>query len=246
MTMHELGSNPHPAAEGSISESYRIVRAQTEALAAALSAEDQCVQSMPDASPVKWHRGHTTWFFEQFVLTPFVPDYRPFDPAFSVLFNSYYEAVGARHPRPARGMLTRPEAREVTAYRRHVDAAMHGAVLPKEARLIVELGVHHEQQHQELLMTDILHLFSLSPLYPAAIPDWREPAGAGGPTAFVEMGGGLMPVGYGGDGFCFDNETPRHRIHLEPFAVASRLVRNREWLAFIQDGGYDTVSLWMS
>ncbi|MFO1025400.1 MAG: ergothioneine biosynthesis protein EgtB [Acetobacteraceae bacterium] len=225
---------------------FRTVRAYTELLASALTDEDQCVQSMPDASPAKWHRAHTTWFFEQFVLVPFLPDYRPFDQSFSFLFNSYYEAVGARHPRPARGMLTRPSAQQVTAYRWHVDAALLEAELPGEAAPVLELGLQHEQQHQELLMTDILHLFSLSPLYPAALPDWQEPQGTDAPTTYVEIGGGLAPVGYAGGDFCFDNETPRHRVYLEPFAIGSRLVRNRDWLAFIRDGGYRTVSLWMS
>ncbi len=161
----------------SVLERFRVVRDYTETLASALTDEDQCVQSMPDASPAKWHRAHTSWFFEQFVLTPFVPGYQVFDPNFGFLFNSYYEAVGARHPRPSRGMLTRPSTAQVAAYRRHVDAAVQSARLPDQALSIVELGLHHEQQHQELLLTDILHLFSLNPLHPAALPRWREPSG---------------------------------------------------------------------
>ncbi|HVZ07843.1 ergothioneine biosynthesis protein EgtB [Rhodopila sp.] len=225
---------------------YRGVRDHTDMLARGLSAEDQCVQSMPDASPVKWHRAHTTWFFEQFVLVPFQPGYRVFDPGFGYLFNSYYEAVGARHPRPARGLLTRPPAEQISAYRRHVDAAMQRAALPDAALPIVELGLQHEQQHQELLVTDILHLFSMNPLTPAAMPWWPEPEGDAEPTTFLTAGEGHYEIGFSGDGFCFDNETPLHRVWLPGFAIASRLVRNSDWADFIADGGYRTVSLWMS
>jgi ergothioneine biosynthesis protein EgtB len=227
-------------------EQFSTVRGHTESLAEALSDEDQCVQSMPDASPAKWHRAHTTWFFEQFVLTPFLPDYRVFDRDFGFLFNSYYEAVGARHPRPSRGMLTRPSAQHVTAYRRHVDAAMRTADLPAEALPILQLGLQHEQQHQELLATDILHLFSLNSLHPAALPDWEEPSPSDQPRRFISFAGGVQSVGFFGPGFCFDNETPRHDVYLAPYALASTLVRNSEWAAFIRDGGYQTVSLWMS
>src|SRR5271166_2423815 len=161
-------------------DAYRSVRARTEALCASLSAEDQCVQSMPDASPAKWHRAHTTWFFEQFVLGAFTPGYRVFDSDFGYLFNSYYDAVGPRHPRPNRGLLTRPSAEQVGACRRHVDVAMLQllARLPNQAVELVELGLQHEQQHQELLLTDMLHAFAQNPLAPAVLPDWREPAGA--------------------------------------------------------------------
>ena len=227
---------------------YAGIRGHTEQLAAALTAEDQCVQSMPDASPAKWHRAHTTWFFEQFVLRTFAPQYRVFDPAFGFLFNSYYEAVGARHPRPMRGLLTRPPAEHVAAYRAHVDAAM-ARLMPdmgNDAAQLVELGLHHEQQHQELLLTDMLHAFAQNPLAPAVVPDWREPAGAEPPTGFVNFDGGVMRIGYHGDGFCFDNETPAHDVLLQDYALASRLVRNGEWLDFIRDGGYRTPALWMS
>jgi ergothioneine biosynthesis protein EgtB len=203
---------------------------------------------MPDASPTKWHRAHTTWFFEQFVLTAFAPNHRVFDEQFAYLFNSYYEAVGARHPRPSRGLLTRPSVERVGAFRHHVDAAMLRmlARLPDEAAALVELGLHHEQQHQELLLTDILHAFAQNPLAPAALPDWREPSGADGPTRFVDFAGGLVCIGHSGDGFCFDNETPAHQVYLRPYRLASRLVRNSDWLAFIQDGGYRVPTLWMS
>ena len=231
-----------------VAQRYAAIRSHTEQLAAALSAEDQCVQSMPDASPAKWHRAHTTWFFEQFVLRTFVPDYQVFDPAFSFLFNSYYEAVGARHPRPMRGLLTRPPAERVAAYRAHVDAAMAAlmADMGDDAARLVELGLHHEQQHQELLLTDMLHAFAQNPLAPAVLPDWQEPAGAAGPTCFVTFAGGIRRIGWQGEGFCFDNETPAHDALLPDYALASRLVRNAAWLDFMRDGGYRTPTLWMS
>ena len=227
---------------------YTSIRAFTEQLAEALSSEDQCVQSMPDASPTKWHRAHTTWFFEQFILSAFLPDYQVFDPDFCYLFNSYYEAVGPRHPRPSRGLLTRPATERITAYRAHVDAAMQRLLedLPPEAAGLVELGLQHEQQHQELLLTDILHAFAQNPLMPATIPDWREPSGAPKSTGFVDCEGGLVRIGHDGNGFCFDNETPVHSTYLQPYRIASRLVRNGEWLAFMEDGGYRTPTLWMS
>jgi ergothioneine biosynthesis protein EgtB len=230
------------------------VRAHTETLAAALSPEDQCVQSMADASPAKWHRAHTTWFFEQFCLVPHAAGYRPFDADFSYLFNSYYDAVGARHPRPQRGLLTRPSAGAVGEYRAHVDAAM-ADFLPHAsaaARALVTLGLQHEQQHQELLATDIVHAFWQSPLLPAAIPGWTEPAGAAGPTRWKDFQGGVAAIGAasmaGKDGhdFAFDNERPRHRLLLAPYRLASRLVRNGDYLDFIEAGGYRTPSLWMS
>ncbi|MBV9116252.1 MAG: ergothioneine biosynthesis protein EgtB [Acetobacteraceae bacterium] len=227
---------------------FQAVRAHTERLVAALTPEDQCVQSMPDASPAKWHRAHTTWFFEEFLLRPHLPGYRPFDSDFRYLFNSYYEAVGARHPRPFRGLLTRPSADRIGSYRAHVDDAMTQLLRDPTgaAAALVELGLHHEQQHQELLLTDMLHAFAQNPFSPAVLPDWREPEGAEGPTRFVTVAGGLERVGHDGRGFCFDNETPRHGAFLEPFQIADRLVRNGEWLAFLQDGGYRTPTLWMS
>jgi ergothioneine biosynthesis protein EgtB len=246
--MDDVGQYHDSSRGDDLSVRFREVRAATEALAADLTEEDQCVQSMPDASPVKWHRAHVTWFFEQFVLVPHVPDYLPFDPAFSFLFDSYYEAVGPRHPRPSRGLLTRPPAHEVTLYRRHVDASLAAAIprLPPEIGAIIELGLHHEQQHQELLVTDILHAFAGHPLCPPMTMDWRESSGHPGETTFIECSAGLRSVGFEAIGFCFDNETPRHQVYLEPYAIASRLVRNSEWLEFIEDAGYQTPSLWMS
>lgn len=227
---------------------YEAVRQRTEHLAAHLSAEDQCVQSMPDASPAKWHRAHTTWFFEQFVLGEYLPGYTPFDPRFCYLFNSYYEAAGARHPRPMRGLLTRPSATDVAAYRAHVDAAMVGfiPIMPENPTALVELGLQHEQQHQELLLTDILHAFAQNPLAPAVLPGWLEPPGAASPSQFVHCPGGIVQIGHQGAAFCFDNEAPRHDVLLRPYALASRLVRNGEWLEFMADGGYRTPTLWMS
>jgi ergothioneine biosynthesis protein EgtB len=245
--MDDIGFRRDFSRVGDLSDRFGTVRGATEALVASLSDEDQCVQSMPDASPAKWHRAHTTWFFEQFVLVPHVPGYRVFDPAFGFLFNSYYEAMGPRHPRPSRGLLTRPPASQVTQYRRHVDAAMADAIpgLAPDIAAIVELGLHHEQQHQELLVTDTLHAFAAHPLCPAMMPDWQEPAGSGEESRFVAGPAGLHPIGRE-DGFCFDNETPCHTVYLAPYAVASRLVRNRDWLEFIADNGYATSALWMS
>jgi ergothioneine biosynthesis protein EgtB len=226
---------------------FWAVRAHTERLCEQLSAEDQCIQSMPDASPAKWHRAHTTWFFEQFLLLPNLPDYEPFSSDFSYLFNSYYETVGARHPRFARGMITRPGTDEVTAYRAYVDAAM--AQLIEQAphlQPLVVLGLQHEQQHQELLMTDMLHGLSQNPLNPVMIPDWQAPAPAGALDGFLTFDGGLHRIGHEVAGFAFDNEGPAHQALLQPYQLAQRLVRNAAWLDFIADGGYRIPTLWMS
>ncbi len=246
--MDDIGFCRDDSRAGELADRFMAVRTATEALAAGLTDEDQCVQSMPDASPAKWHRAHTTWFFEQFVLVPHVPGYKVFDPTFGFLFNSYYEAVGPRHPRPFRGLLTRPAASQVTQYRQHVDAALAAALpgLAPEVAAVVELGLHHEQQHQELLVTDMLHAFAAHPLCPAMAPDWQEPAGAPGDTRFIGFAEGLHSVGFRGEQFRFDNEEPRHRVQLAPYSIASRLVRNRDWLEFIADDGYETASLWMS
>ena len=227
--------------------SYEQVRAHTDYLARALTAEDQCIQSMADASPTKWHRAHTTWFFEQFVLVPHAPRYRVFDPGFRFLFNSYYDTVGERQPRPERGLITRPTCAQVTEYRDHVDAAMLYLIEAGAApRDLVELGLNHEQQHQELLVTDITHAFAQDRLVPAPIPHFIRPQTTPGGGAFVEFPGGLVEIGHGGTDFHFDNETPRHRVWLEAYRIADRLVRNRDWLNFIADGAYETSTLWMS
>ncbi len=227
---------------------YETIRAHTEALAAPLTPEDQCVQSMPDASPVKWHRAHITWFFEEFILRPSRENYRVFDEDFRFLFNSYYEAVGARHPRPMRGLLTRPETARIAAYRAHVDEAMLRFLprVPESIVPLVELGLHHEQQHQELLITDMLDVFARTPLAPALMPDWREPLYDPEPARFLSLPGGVIRIGHAGDGFCFDNETPAHEALLPPFRIASHLVRNGEFLAFMREGGYQKPLHWMS
>jgi ergothioneine biosynthesis protein EgtB len=202
---------------------------------------------MPDASPAKWHRAHTTWFFETFLLKPFLPGYRAQREEYAFLFNSYYEAAGPRHARPRRGMLSRPSCAEVAEYRSAVDEAMVPLLRnpPDRAAALVELGLQHEEQHQELLLTDILHALSLNPLRPAYVPDWREDA-AHDPALMLDGPEGVVEIGHGGPGFAFDNETPRHRAYLSPYRIASRLVTNGDWLAFIEDGGYGDPLLWMS
>ena len=246
ISLNDSGGDPGPTA--SWAERYRAVRAQTELLAAPLSAEDQTVQSMPDTSPTKWHRGHTSWFFETFLLEP-REGYRPFDPAFGYLFNSYYEAVGPRQPRPQRGVISRPGIAEVAAYREHVDRAMRdllAAPLAGGLAELTELGLNHEQQHQELLLMDIKHALSLNVMRPA-YRDVPHRAGTLDRAArWVEHPGGVAAIGHAGDGFCFDNETPRHRVLLEPFALADRPVSCGDWLAFVADGGYRRPELWLS
>jgi len=227
---------------------YLEVRRQTLALTESLEPEDMLVQSMPDASPTKWHLAHTTWFFERMVLQEHVTSYPELDPAYDFLFNSYYQSVGPMHARPQRGLLSRPALKEVLAYRRHVDEHMQALLegeLPEELASVVELGTHHEQQHQELLLTDIKHAFGASPLLPAfrALPAQRA---AATPLAWVASAGGLVEVGHEGPAFAFDNEGPRHKVWLEPFLVASRLVSTREYQAFIDDGGYARPELWLS
>jgi dimethylhistidine N-methyltransferase len=230
-------------------ERYRRVRRRTEVLAAPLSPEDQSAQSMPDASPTKWHRAHTTWFFETFLLTPFLPGYAVHDPDYNYLFNSYYEAVGPRQPRPQRGLLTRPSAQAIGLYRAHVDAAMErllaGPLTPEISERL-ELGLAHEEQHQELILMDILHLFAQSPLSPAYQAGAPAHRGDHGPQRFHRFAGGLVEIGAEETGFAFDNERPRHRVYVAPFRLADRLVTNGEWIAFIEAGGYQRVDLWLS
>ncbi|MGE5539806.1 MAG: ergothioneine biosynthesis protein EgtB [Gemmatimonas sp.] len=238
-------------ARGALAVRVAAVRARTLALAAPLSAEDQQVQSMADASPTKWHLAHTTWFFETFVLAPHAADFAPFDPAFGYLFNSYYEAVGPRHPRPARGLLTRPSLERVVAWRQRTDeelarliAGVSANALP-ELQRIVELGLHHEEQHQELILMDVLHLLSLNPLAPAyqtgeVAP---EPASAHGWRGFP---GGLIEIGHTGGGFAFDNEGPRHKVWIEDYEIGDRLVTNGEYRDFVDAGGYRDAKFWLS
>jgi ergothioneine biosynthesis protein EgtB len=231
---------------------FQEVRGETERRAAPLSDEDQVIQSMPDASPTKWHRAHTTWFFEQFLLLPHLPGYQVFDRQFAYLFNSYYVAAGPRHARPQRGLLTRPTNSEVAAYRAHVDDAvlrlLNAVEGPQlgEALRILEIGLNHEQQHQELLLTDILHAFSLNPLAPAYDAGQAPPPSRKSAAGFVAIPEGLHTVGFVGDGFCFDNEGPAHQVYLRPVRIARSLVTNAQWLDFIADGGYATPSLWLS
>ncbi|MBT2242589.1 ergothioneine biosynthesis protein EgtB [Sphingobium sp. BHU LFT2] len=236
--------------QDALAERYRAVRALTQALAAPLSDADATVQSMPDASPAKWHLAHVSWFFETFVLRDHVEGYRPFDDRFAYLFNSYYEAEGPRHARPMRGMLTRPSLNEVRAYRAHVDAALLAAMphLPEAACTLVTLGLHHEQQHQELLLTDLQHLFSLNPIAPALFDAPRAmPAPVPGPLHWIEGREGLVEIGDDGKtGFAFDCEGPRHKVFLRPHALAHRPITNGEWISFIEDGGYRDPALWLS
>ena len=232
---------------------FAEVRSRTEALAAPLSAEDQTVQSMPDVSPTKWHRAHTSWFFETFLLAPHLSGYAVFDAVYHYLFNSYYEAKGPRHPRPERGLLSRPGIAEVARYRGYVDAAMERLIAGSGADVwaavapILELGLNHEEQHQELLLMDIKHVLAQNPLDPAyAAPPRAHSAIAAPPLGWMEFAGGLRQVGHAGGGFAFDNETPRHKVWIEPFRLADRLVTCGEYLAFIAADGYRRAEFWLS
>ncbi len=225
---------------------YRTVRQRTEALAQPLGPEDQVVQSMPDASPTKWHRAHTTWFFEEFLLRP-AGGHTPVDPAYRYLFNSYYEAVGPRQARPERGLLTRPTVEEVAAYRERVDTVVV-ELLERGPQPLLELGLHHEEQHQELLLMDVAHLFSLNPLRPTYAAAGPHPAATTPSTdgGWIDVDGGASEVGHDGDGFAFDNEGPRHAVLLGPFRIADRPVTCGDWRAFVEDGGYARPELWLS
>ena len=235
-----------------LAQRYADVRAHTLALAAPLSEADCQVQSMPDASPTKWHLAHVTWFFETFVLERFEPGFQPFHPAFRVLFNSYYQAVGDQHPRLQRGLITRPDLATVRAYRAQVDERMAGLLqqptthLSHELAELVELGLQHEQQHQELLLTDIKHLLSCNPLAPVYSPDAEPPPGPAAPLEWTGFAEGLAHMGHSGSGFGFDNESPRHPVWLQAYALANRPVTQGEWLAFVADGGYTDPRWWMS
>ncbi len=235
-----------PSDHRAILAALQHTRALTAALAGPLSDADASAQSMPDASPAKWHLAHTSWFFESFVLAD-VPGYRVFDARYAYLFNSYYEAAGPRHARDQRGLLTRPSLADVLAWRGHVDAALAAALpaLDAKALALIELGINHEQQHQELLLTDLLDLFAANPLEPAYLP-----AAPINPAAQVRRWfshqGGIQRIGHDGQGFAFDCEGPAHEVLLRPFQLASTLVTNAEWQAFIADGGYDEPRLWLS
>jgi len=232
---------------------HAAVRACTVQLASPLSAEDCCVQSMPDASPVKWHLAHTTWFFETFLLEQHEPNFRPFRPEFRVLFNSYYNGVGDKHPRAQRGLVTRPALEEVLAYRRNVDERMQILITHlagnEAARNLVTLGLNHEQQHQELILTDVKHLLSMNPLKPRYRDPVATPVVAASVPQWIAHDGGIVAMGFeprANDGFCFDNELPRHDTLLRPYLLAARPVTNREYMAFVVSGGYADPALWLS
>jgi ergothioneine biosynthesis protein EgtB len=260
--MHSMNSSPNQPpqlSQHSVQrQRYDNVRKATLALTKPLSEADCTAQSMPDASPVKWHLAHTTWFFETFVLTPHFSAYQAFNPAFKVLFNSYYHAVGERHPRAQRGLITRPDLQEVLAYREHVDAAMallfssNGfsqstkASVRAEINALIELGCNHEQQHQELILTDVKHMLSLNPLKPAYQKQWPLTTIQPCKLAWVDIAEGLYEIGHTGSTFAFDNESPRHRIWLDAFQIASQPVTHGDFMAFMDDGGYQRSDLWLS
>ena len=251
--MNTARPSSRPTETTALTRRFEDVRAQTLQLVAPLSEADCQVQSMPDASPAKWHLAHTTWFFETFLLERFEPGFEPFDPAFRVLFNSYYQGVGDQHPRPQRGLITRPGLAEVKAYRARVDqqiaallARHHDEATRTELGTLLDLGLQHEQQHQELLLTDIKHLLSCNPTHPVYHPQWPLAAVAPQPLRWCAFDGGVTEIGHDGRGFAFDNETPRHRTLLQPYALASRLVTHGEWLDFMSDGGYTDPRWWMA
>jgi ergothioneine biosynthesis protein EgtB len=232
---------------------YTSVRKHTLALTEPLSDEDCGAQSMPDASPIKWHLAHTTWFFETFILERMERGFKPFHPAFRILFNSYYNGIGEKHPRPQRGLLTRPAMAEVRAYRADVDARIGRLLVSElpaaqrnELATLLTLGMQHEQQHQELMLTDVKHLLAQSLLRPAYLDAPLPPAATAAPLEWLRCEGGLIEIGHDGEGFCFDNELPRHKQYVAPFALASRLVTNGEYLAFIEAGGYANAALWLA
>lgn len=245
-----LAARRRRTADGAeLSRRYQLVRRQTEDLCAPLEVEDYGLQSMPEASPVKWHLAHTSWFFETFLLKPNVPDYRPCHAEFERLFNSYYNAVGTPWPRPQRGLLSRPTVAEVYRYRRAVDErvgeVLRDSVIPDVADVLV-LGLNHEQQHQELIVTDLKHAFGQNPLQPVYRPRSAEPAAAPPEADWLAFPEGVYRVGHAGSDFAFDNESPRHRVFLNGFRLASRPATNEEYLAFMADGGYQRPELWLS
>jgi ergothioneine biosynthesis protein EgtB len=238
-----------PHTRGAIEARFNRIRKVSEQLAEPLSDEDCNVQSMPDASPTKWHLAHTSWFFETFVLERFARDFKPFHPAFRVLFNSYYNGIGDKHPRHERGLISRPDLATVRVYRQHVTA--HVQKLFSDCRdtdfwALVELGCHHEEQHQELVLTDLKHLFSRNPLQPAYQAQWPLTAVAKRHPQWFHYDGGLIEIGHRGPGFSFDNEAPRHRVFVHPFALASHPVSHGEFAEFVEDNGYTRADLWLS
>jgi ergothioneine biosynthesis protein EgtB len=248
--VHTTLDNRESQSAAALSSRYDRVRAATVRLCAPLELEDYVVQSMPDASPIKWHLAHTSWFFEQFLLRPSLRGYQAFHPDYEYLFNSYYQSVGRMHARPQRGLLTRPTVKEVLSYREHVDEHLRKLLATPASddkiAFITTLGINHEQQHQELMLTDVKHLFSCNPLLPAYHKEVAVPAGVTGPIYFQSCQGGVREIGASGKDFCFDNETPRHQTLVEPYALADRLVTNGEYLEFIRDGGYRRPEFWLS
>jgi ergothioneine biosynthesis protein EgtB len=238
--------------ERDLAAEYLRVRNDTEEICVPLTAEDCQIQSIIETSPPKWHLAHVTWFFETFLLQPFLPGYRAFHPRFGYLFNSYYETVGSMHPRPRRGLLARPTLAEVMDYRAHVDRHMgtllgNGSAYERDGLLgRLELGLNHEQQHQELLFMDIKHNFFVNPLLPAYREDLHRAPDEGRPMGWIEQPGGLREIGAPGTGFAFDNETPRHEVLLRDHRIADRLVTNGEFLAFVEDDGYRRPELWLA
>jgi ergothioneine biosynthesis protein EgtB len=240
----------HLMTQSALADHFGFVRSATTTLCEPLQPEDFVVQSMPDASPAKWHLAHTSWFFEEFVLQNAVPGYVFHDEQFRFLFNSYYNAVGPMHSRPSRGLLSRPTVDQVMAYRAHVDqhmgALLDAGELSPQIATVVTLGLHHEQQHQELLLTDLKHLFSCNPLLPAYIQTPAPAARGSVPLSFQHFDGGLVEIGHPGEGFCFDSESPRHRTYTDAFQLANRAVTNAEFLEFVRAGGYENPLLWLS
>ena len=240
------------ASQGAVSTRFEAIRAATARLAAPLKVEDYVVQSAPEVSPTKWHLAHTTWFFEAFVLTPFVADYQPFSPQYAHLFNSYYQTVGQMHAREKRGLLSRPTVSEIYCYREEVDERVCNLIAEctrrdwAEIAARIELGLHHEQQHQELLLMDIKHVFATNPLLPSYRPTAPLETFDAPPLRFVSLEGGIASVGHKGDAFCYDNELPRHQSLLRPYRLANRCVTNDEYANFIADGGYQRSELWLS
>ena len=250
--MHVPAASRRAFSPASLAERFESVRAQTERLCEPLDTEDYVVSSMPDVSPTKWHLAHTSWFFETFILGPHAPEYVSPNPRYAFLFNSYYVQAGERHCRAKRGLVTRPTVREVFEYRAHVNEAMRDLMQRIEgdpshpAHALIELGLHHEQQHQELLVTDIKHVFWMNPLRPVYRERPQREAGAATEMAWRSFSGGVHRIGHQGEGFAFDNEGPAHREFLEDFKLASRLVTNGEYLEFMRDGGYERSELWLS
>ncbi len=239
-----------PASGEDLRSKFQRIRQTTLRLCNGLTAEDMVIQSMPDASPTKWHLAHTTWFFEQFILGQHSANYQPYDSDWQYLFNSYYHSVGQMFERPKRGLLSRPTVSEIVAYRNYVDECMDAllddAMTDTDLAFVIELGINHEQQHQELLLTDIKHVLAQNPLKPAMTESSLPESAATRAMKFHEFPGGETLIGAQQTGFCFDNETPRHTVHLRAFQLATRTVRNGEYLEFIRDGGYSNIDLWLS